>query len=300
MTTVAICTDSSALFPPGVVDTLGVTVVPIAITLGGASFDDAELAIDDFYVRLADGAPATTSQPSPGRLLEAYEAAARSGAEEVLSIHLDGRVSGTIQSAELAARDAPIPVTVVDTTTVSFGVGVCVRAAAAALADVASASEAAAVAGAVGATLGNVFVASGGGARGRLPDAAGWAVLEFADGTAVASAVCVDPEQAIEEMVARVAAAEGRLQVAVGHAAASTESAADVLAGSLAALPRVAVVERYRVGAAVGVHTGPLSFGAFWWPPPEPPTLSGSCRAPRPARCRPPRPSGGRQPRPGG
>jgi fatty acid-binding protein DegV len=265
MTAVAICTDSSALFPPGVVDELGVTVVPIAITLDGASFDEAERTIDDFYARLAGGARATTSQPSPGRMLEAYAAAATSGAEAVLSIHLDGRASGTTQSAEVAAREAPIPVTVVDTTTVSFGVGVCVRAAADALADGASAPGAAAVARRVGATLANVFVARAG-PRGRVPDTVGWAVLEFADGKAVARAQRDDPEQAIEEMVARVKAADGPLRAAVGHAAAAAEPAADVLAGSLAGLPQVDAVERYRVGAAVGAHTGPLSFGAFWWP----------------------------------
>ena len=42
--------------------------------------------------------------------------------------------------------------------------------------------------------------------------------------------------------------------------------AADALAVLLASSPRVIGVERYRVGAAVGAHTGPLSFGAFWWP----------------------------------
>jgi hypothetical protein len=52
----------------------------------------------------------------------------------------------------------------------------------------------------------------------------------------------------------------------VGHASATTERAADELAAALRALADVELVERYRVGAAVGAHTGPLSFGAFWWP----------------------------------
>ena len=52
----------------------------------------------------------------------------------MISIHLDERVSGTAGSAEIAAREAPIPVNVVATETVSFGVGICARAAAEALA----------------------------------------------------------------------------------------------------------------------------------------------------------------------
>jgi hypothetical protein len=83
---------------------------------------------------------------------------------------LDARVSGTAGSAELAAREAPVPVTVVDTQTVTFGVGLCVRAAAAVIAAGASAAEAAAAARRVAATLRDVFVAHRS-PPGRLPDA---------------------------------------------------------------------------------------------------------------------------------
>jgi fatty acid-binding protein DegV len=265
MSAVAICTDSSALFPAGVAEALGVAVVPIAITLDGGSFEEPDHEIDDFYARLTEGAQVTTSQPSPGDFLAAYAGAAASGASEVLSIHLDARVSGTLGSAELAAREAPIPVTVVDTRTVSFGVGVCVRAAAEAIAAGASARAAAAAGHRVGATLRNVFVAHGGPA-GRLPDTSGWSVLEFADGKVVPSAACHGLAEAIEAMSARVFEDDGPLCVGVGHAGASTEPAADALALSLARLAHVVDVECYRVGPAVGAHTGALSFGAFWWP----------------------------------
>jgi DegV family protein with EDD domain len=264
MRTVAICTDSSALFPAGVAERLGVTVVPIAITLDGGPVEEQEHAIDDFYVRMAEGARVSTSQPSPGRFLDAYTGAAERGAEELLSIHLDARVSGTLGSAELAAREAPISVTVVDTKTVSFGVGVCVRAAAKAIAAGASARDAAAAARRVGATLRNVFIAHSR-PTGRLPDTPAWALLKFADGKVQPSATGDDIAEAIEAMAARVLEEGGPVRAAVGHAAASTEPAADALALSLASMSHVVDVERYRVGAAVGAHTGALSFGAFWW-----------------------------------
>jgi len=265
MSAVAICTDSSALFPDGVAARLGVIVVPIPITLDDSSFDERDDALDDFYARLGAGAKATTSQPSPWAFLAAYRHAAANGASEVLSVHLDGRVSGTLSSADLAAREAPIPVRVVDTGTVSFGVGVCVRAAAEALADGGSAAEAEAAASAAAATLGNVFVAHAG-PRGRMPKAPAWALLEFVNGRAVPSTAGNGLSEAIEAMASRVFHEQGPLRVAVGHAAASTEPAADALALSLAAKPHVVDVERYRVGPAVGAHTGGLSFGAFWWP----------------------------------
>jgi fatty acid-binding protein DegV len=264
MSSVAICTDSSALFPAGVAEKLGAIVVPVAVIVDGRPYDEREVPVDDFYARLAWGARVTTSQPSPGEFLDAYANAATRGADEVLSIHLDARISGTVASAELAARDAEIPVTVVDAGTASFGVGLCARAAADAVAGGASAVEAAEAARAVG-TLRNVFVARSG-PTGRLPASEGWALLELVEGKIEPRSGSADLAEAIEAMVGEVFHDERSLRAAVGHAGAATEAAADALALSLEGLVHVEEVERYRVGPAVGAHTGPLSFGVFWWP----------------------------------
>ncbi len=264
MNGVAICTDSSALFAAGVVERLGVSVVPIAIALDGKPYGAREHEIDDFYARLSAGERATTAQPSPGAFLDAYTSAAAGGATEMLSIHLDARVSGTIGAAELAANEAPIPVTVVDTGTVSFGVGVCVRAAAEAVTAGASGSDAVAAVRRLGAEMQNVFVARGGSARVR--DESGWAVLEFVDGKTEVLTPCESLHEAVGVMAGRVLQTERSVRVAVGHAAEAIQPAADALAVTLASSPQALAVERYRVGAAVGAHTGPLSFGAFWWP----------------------------------
>ncbi|MGH3065682.1 MAG: DegV family protein [Gaiellaceae bacterium] len=236
--------------------------------------DEQGGTVDEFYARLSEGTKATTSQPSPSAFLDTYARAAAGGASEVLSIHLDARVSGTARSAELAAREAPIPVTVVDTQAVSFGMGLCVRAAAEAIAAGASATEAAAAAGRVGAMLRNVFVAHCG-PPGRMPEAAGWAVLEFTDGKAEPVGARDTIGETMDAMIARVLSERHAVSAAVGHAGSSTEPAADALARSLATLTHVIEVERYRVGAAVGAHTGPFSFGAFWWPASDSPQ-SGS------------------------
>lgn len=264
MSRVAICTDSSALFPAGVAERLEIVVVPVSVIVDGRAYDEREVPLDDFYERLARGARITTSQPSPGEFLDAYANAAASGAEEVLSIHLDARISGTVASAELAAREPPIPVTVVDAKTASFGVGLCVRAAADAVAAGASATEAAEAARAQSAALENIFVAHSS-PRGRLPETDGWALLELTDGKIETRSGPTGLPEAIEAMVSRVFRDEGALRVAVGHAGAAIDAAADALALSLASLAHVEEVERYRVGAAVGAHTGALSFGAFWW-----------------------------------
>jgi len=174
-------------------------------------------------------------------------------------------VSGTTTSAELAAREAPVPVTVVDSGTVSFGVGLCVRAAGDAVAGGASASEAAVVARRLGPTLRNVFVAPGG-TGGRVGEEPGWAVHELTNGETTILARCETVDRAIGAMATYVSRTEVPVRVAVGHSAEAIRWAADALTIVLDALPQVVDVERYRVGAAVGAHTGPLSFGAFWWP----------------------------------
>ena len=265
MTRVAICTDSSALLPAADAERLGIEVVPVGISLDGERFDDRALGDDAFYERLAAGAVATTSQPSPGELAAAYARVAARGARAVLSIHLDAHVSGTVDSARLAAVEAPVPVTVVDCGTVSFGVAVCARAAADSIARGASAPEAADVAVRLGSRLGNVFVAPGAD-QARVGSTRGWNVLTFADGVTRPVAGCARVEDAVAAMAERILAGDTDLRAAVGHTSVAVAGAADAVAAALSAAPAVAAVERYRVGAPVGAHTGLLAFGAFWWP----------------------------------
>jgi DegV family protein with EDD domain len=262
---IVLCTDSSAQLPPHVAAALGVDLVPVAIALDGDSWDETELDVDLFYDRLRRGARATTSQPSPGRFAQAYARAAERGAEEVLSIHVAGAVSGTVGAAELAAREAPVPVTVVDTGTVSFGVAVCVIAAADALAAGRSAGEAVAAIERLSPTLGNAFVA-GKAPGGRVPATEGLPLLSFAGASAEMLGSAESLDHAAVLIAAKVRSQAGQIAVAVGHADRATAASADALANALEHSHRVVELMRYRVGPSVGAHTGPLSFGAFWWP----------------------------------
>lgn len=241
-------------------------VVPIAVAVDGEPLDE-RLPIDAFYARLLSGAVATTSQPSPARFAKAYERAASAGAESVVSIHLDARTSGTIDSARSAAHDARIPVTVVDTHTVSYGVAVCVRAAATVVASGGGAREAADAAARLGRSMENAFVARSG-AGGRVPVARGWALLQFARGAVSTTETCRAIGDAVQAMARHVLRAESRVAAAVGHAGREMEAAADAVAHAILDPERVPTVERYRVGAAVGAHTGSESMGVFWWPDP--------------------------------
>ena len=90
--------------------------------------------------------PLSTSRPSPQEFLDAYEAAAASGASAVVSVHISSEMSGTCQSARLAAEQAPIPVEVVDSRSLGMAMGFGVLSAAEAAGDGLSAPEVAEVA----------------------------------------------------------------------------------------------------------------------------------------------------------
>jgi DegV family protein with EDD domain len=100
----AIVVDSTADFPDAPERFSNWRVVPLYVRFGDESFRDyVELAPNAFYERLrsAEQTP-TTSQPTPGDFLAAYEDLA--GYERILSLHIAGKLSGTIESARTAAQ----------------------------------------------------------------------------------------------------------------------------------------------------------------------------------------------------
>jgi DegV family protein with EDD domain len=129
-----IVTDSAADLAADEVESLGVTVAPLYLNFPEGEVRSVDLSADEFYNRLEAMAPRipTTSQPSPGLFLDIYEQLARTG-EEILSIQISSGLSGTVQSARLAAGQIQgATITVVDSLTLSGGQRFQVLAAAAA------------------------------------------------------------------------------------------------------------------------------------------------------------------------
>ena len=127
---VHIITDSSCDLSEEVATDLGITVVPLEIRFGMQSFTDrVELSTADFWTRCraSDELPSTAA-PSPGAFAQAYQGAADAGAAEVVVITLSGDLSATIEAAQQAASELPSGLTchVVDSRTVSAGLGLLV------------------------------------------------------------------------------------------------------------------------------------------------------------------------------
>lgn len=135
---IALVTDSTASLAAECAADLGVTVVPVQVIIGATVYDDEVATPDMVATALKEWTPVSTSRPNPSTFLETYEKAVAAGATEVLSIHLSGELSGTVESARLAAREAGekgIKVTVVDSQQAAFALGYAVRAAAGVIAD---------------------------------------------------------------------------------------------------------------------------------------------------------------------
>jgi DegV family protein with EDD domain len=120
---ISIFTDSTADIPEDLRGALGITVVPLSVTIGEETFPDGTLSQADFFARM-NAAPRlpTTSQPSVGAFREGYERALATAAE-VVSIHISPKLSGTVESAREAAAEFEGRVRVVDSHTLSGALG---------------------------------------------------------------------------------------------------------------------------------------------------------------------------------
>lgn len=275
---IGLVTDSNAQIPPDLVTRYGVEVVPLIVTVDGVEYQEGvDLDADGFYSHFQTATPVvSTSQPSPGRFAAAYATLARRGAQAILSVHIGSSISGTVNSARLAAEVADVPVRIVDTGTASFAITCCLWEAAEALAAGADLESAALAAESVSAVVDNVFVVraldlarAGGRLAGEATSASvtdGIAVLSLTGGVMRTIGQAADNEDAADTMAEHIRASGRGLRVGVGVADAGALPLGHALQRRLAAAPEVREIVRYRCGPSVGAHTGPGTVGAMYYP----------------------------------
>lgn len=255
---IGICTDSSAQLPADLVEHLGVEVVPATVTIDGVDhLDGVDLDADAFYS--AFEAPTrpnvTLSEPSPGQFAAAYEDLIARGCTEILSIHVAPSVAGAVHAARLAAHATAVPVRVVDSTSVGFGVGCCVWAAADAARHGASLEQAAVASEQTSQALAHLVMLH------QSADGPAVELVQVAGGGAHAVGRFAQTRDAVHDIAARAAAAGRRLRIGVGHSDATSEPAADALATAIGNAGNVLEVVRFRIGPTMGVLTGPGAVG---------------------------------------
>jgi DegV family protein with EDD domain len=266
---VAVVTDSTSYLPADLLVGDQVTVVPVHVVVGGTAYDEGvEVSPAQVAQALRQWQVVTTSRPAPERFAAVYDGLAAGGATAIVSIHLSAQMSGTYDSALVAARAARVPVTVIDSGTVAMGLGFAVLSAAAAAGEGAAPRQVARAAEQRAAASSTLFYVDTldflrrGGRIGAAQALFGQALAVKPILTVTAGRVC--PLEKVRttaralsriEELAVVRAGERPGDVAVHHldAADRAEQLAQRLRSRLPAC-RVVVGE---VGAVVGAHVGP-------------------------------------------
>lgn len=129
---VAIVTDSTCNLPAELVEQYNVYVIPQILNWEGKSLlDQIDISTQEFYERLPRSSDLPkTSQPSPGQFTEYFTKVAED-ADSIVGIFVSEKLSGTLQSAHLGAEAmGDYPIEIVDSRSVSLGLGLLVTAAA--------------------------------------------------------------------------------------------------------------------------------------------------------------------------
>lgn len=129
----AIITDSTCDLPADELRDLNIRRVPLYVHFKGEVYKDwLEINPKDIVAGVSAGATIpSTSQPSPQDFINAFEAAVTQGATEILCVTISSKLSGTYQSASVAAEETSVPVHVFDSQAASLGIAMMVKKAAA-------------------------------------------------------------------------------------------------------------------------------------------------------------------------
>ncbi len=120
-----IVTDSTCDLPQYLVDQYGIEVVPSILILEGKEYADGEgISREEFYKRLPDfKIPPTTAAPSIGEFASRYQRLFNKGCDQIISIHAAGPLTSMVGTAQQAANEFSNRVKVVDSGSLSLGLG---------------------------------------------------------------------------------------------------------------------------------------------------------------------------------
>lgn len=268
-----VVTDSTSDISPADAETLGIHVVPLIVRFGEEQFrDGVDIDPDQFYTKLEHtSVHPTTSQPSPDAFAALYRTLLANPEDHVVGLHISTKLSGTLQSATLAAQDFdPARIHLVDTESVSGGLQLLVRAA---LDDVKAGDSAAVVAAKATTRRGKVTILvlldtltylHRGGRIGRAQAFVGTLLnvkplIAVRDGEVVPLARLRSRAKGIEMIVEQVRGCLPLRGLAEFHAAAA-ESMTDLEARLGTAVSNVTAVLG-RIGPVVGAYSGPGGIG---------------------------------------
>ncbi|MCX7621078.1 MAG: DegV family protein [Acidimicrobiales bacterium] len=130
MPRVRIVTDSSCDLRSALANAHGIDIVPLSIRFGDEEYTDGvDLSVEEFYEKMRSfpGLPETAA-PAPGQFEEVFRRASSNGYDSVVCINLSSELSATMQSAQTAAKtlEDGFDVRVIDSRSITMGLGTIV------------------------------------------------------------------------------------------------------------------------------------------------------------------------------
>lgn len=267
---VAVVTDSTAALSADETAELGIEVVPLEVVISGrVGRDGIDVSSDQVAAALRALEPVTTSRPSPAMFVAAYERARHDGATAVVSVHLSGDLSGTVDAARIAAREASLDVTVVDSRQIGLALGFGVLSAARTAAQGADVTQVAAEAERVCSSASTIFYVDTleylkrGGRIGAASAFLGNVLavkplLEVSEGRIVPLEKVRTSARALSKLVDLCVARAGDGPVWLGvHHLAAPDRAAAMRSSLESRLPGSAPAAVRELGPVMGAHVGP-------------------------------------------
>ncbi|WP_406642070.1 DegV family protein [Amycolatopsis sp. WGS_07] len=120
---IAVVTDSTSCLPEKLAAQWRISVVQVQLHVGDQTDDEHRFDRSDLIETMKSGAAVTTSPPDPGAFFWTYQDAASAGASAIVSLHISGRLSQTVEAAREAAQQVRIPVHILDSGTASMSLG---------------------------------------------------------------------------------------------------------------------------------------------------------------------------------
>jgi DegV family protein with EDD domain len=126
-------TDSTSDLPGAIIEQHELEVIPCILVIDGKEYlDGIDITRDEFYKKLSSmpsSVPITTAAPSIGEFSSRYEYLLSRGCDQIISLHAAGALTSIIDSARQAAHDFNGRITVIDSTSLTLGLGFQVLAA---------------------------------------------------------------------------------------------------------------------------------------------------------------------------
>lgn len=120
---VAVVTDSTASIPRELAYELGIEVVQLQLQIDGVENDEGRIPSAALADAMRANLPVATAPPDPGAFFWTYQGLASRGADVIVSIHMSGKMSETVEHARIAAQQVAVPVHVIDSETCGMSLG---------------------------------------------------------------------------------------------------------------------------------------------------------------------------------